>query len=319
MHSIHKNVQISGIICTYNIPDTFYLALESLTNQNFSKNDYEIIIVDHTISDKIPSSIREIIDQNDCEIRYIPESKKGLSAARNTGIEHSNAEIIAFIDDDAIADPDWLSSILEIYEKEPDAWAVGGKVKPLWDVDPPDWFDDTMLRSLSIVDWGNEIRPLIWPERLIGTNFSFRREVFEKIGFFDTQLGRKGSLLLGNEDTEIQERIHELGKYVYFTPHAIVHHHIPPERLTKKYFFDRSYGGGRSEAILSHRDDKKFSIFKVLMGRSVQIGKFFALQLITVFDEKKRLNLWRNLWYHIGYIHQSAILIFSIKSKKDKI
>lgn len=317
MSSNSKNVLISAIICTYNIPDTFYSTIESLLHQNLSKGKYEIIIVNHTISDRIPSSIQKIINQNDSDIRYIAESEKGLSAARNTGIKQTKAEIIAFIDDDAIADPDWLSSILEIYEKEPDAWAVGGKVKPLWSVDPPDWFDDTMLRSLSIVDWGNEIRPLIWPERLIGTNFSFRREVFEKIGFFDTQLGRKGSLLLGNEDTEIQERIHELGKYVYYTPHAIVQHHIPPERLTKKYFFDRSYGTGRSQAILAHRDGKKIPIVRVLLGRSVEIGKLFVMQFKELFNEQKRFNIWRNLWHHIGYLHQSMILILSIKKSKD--
>lgn len=312
MQSSQKKISISAIICTYNIPDIFYSALESLINQNISKKEYEIIIVDHNLNNQIPLPIQEIINQNDCGIRYIAESKKGLSAARNTGIKHSKADIIAFIDDDAVADSGWLSAILEIYEKEPHAWAVGGEVKPIWGADPPDWFDDSMLRSLSIVDWGNEARPLIWPERVIGTNFSFRREVFEKIGQFDPELGRKGSLLLGNEDTEIQERIHEIGKYVYYTPDAIVFHHIPPERLTKKYFFNRSYGTGRSEAILSNRESKKIPILKVVLGRSLNVGILFTMHFLSILNEKKKFHMWKNICYHIGYIHQSMNLIFSI-------
>lgn len=306
-----EDILISVIICTFKIPDFFYLTLDSIINQNISPNKYEIIIVDYNTSNIIPSPIQDIIGQSKCNIIYSPESRKGLSTARNTGIKQTNSEIVAFIDDDAVADPDWLSSILEIYEKDIDAWAVGGKVLPIWGAKRPDWLDDTLLRMLSIVEWGEECRPLIWPERLIGTNISFKKVVFSKIGFFNVKLGRKGKILIGGEDTEIQERIHQINKRVMYTPKAIVNHLVPQERLTKNYFLNRSYGNGRSVAIQSYYENKKNTILKCLPQKSLDIAILFAMQLFCKSNPKLTFFRWRSIASYIGFIHQSIILILT--------
>ena len=88
-----------------------------------------------------------------------------------------------------------------------DIWAVGGKTLPLWQTARPDWITDDMLVSLSLRDYGVEPRYLEWPERIIGVNCAFRKDIFQKTGFFDEQLGRKGDTLFDQEDIEIQRKI----------------------------------------------------------------------------------------------------------------
>jgi glycosyltransferase involved in cell wall biosynthesis len=254
MSNIFKDdkVRISVVVCTHRNPLLLNKTLESLSIQTIRRGLYEVIVVDNNSGD----STRQVVDRYP-EVRYIFEEKLGLSHARNTGVQDVRGDIIAFIDDDAEASEGWLEALLKIYEAVPDAWAVGGKVLPIWDAPKPDWITEDKFRQLSLVVWGDASRPLHWPERIIGTNCSFRRQVFSDIGFFDTGLGRIGTVLLGNEDTEIQQRIHALGRLVYYTPDAVVHHHVPAHRMTREYFKRRSEGTIFSQSILSLRSQGK--------------------------------------------------------------
>jgi glycosyltransferase involved in cell wall biosynthesis/MoaA/NifB/PqqE/SkfB family radical SAM enzyme len=240
--------RISVVICTHRNPNLLKKALESLAQQGLRNELYEVIVVDNNSND----NTKEVVEAYP-SVKYVFEQRIGLSYARNAGIEKARADIIAFIDDDAEASPDWLKALLDIYDNLPDAWAVGGQVLPIWDAQKPEWLTNDYYRSLSLVEWGQDARPLQWPERIIGTNCSFRRQVFTDIGYFDTDLGRIGSAMLGNEDTEIQQRIQSLGRLVYYTPDAIVHHHVPAWRMTRQYFQTRIEGTRLSQTIMSLR------------------------------------------------------------------
>ena len=89
---------------------------------------------------------------------------------RNRGVREASGEIVAFLDDDAVAGPDWLASILATYLTNPSVGAAGGKVLPIWDCERPAWLTDVRLRSLSLLDLGEASRSLQWPQRLIGAN-----------------------------------------------------------------------------------------------------------------------------------------------------
>ncbi len=244
--------KISAIVCTYRNPALLQKTLESLVSQTLPPQCYEIIVVDNNSCDGTEAVVRRYP-----VCRYVLETEQGLSHARNTGIRQARGEIVAFIDDDAEADSMWLEALLKTYEGRNDVWAVGGKALPIWDADKPEWLTEEYYRSLSLIDWGETVRPLRWPERIIGVNCSFRKEAFSKIGGFDDRLGRMGSLMLGNEDTEIQQRIHELGYQVMYSPHAVVYHHVSAVRMTKEYFERRSQGTRVSQAILGLRAQGK--------------------------------------------------------------
>ncbi|RLA92717.1 MAG: hypothetical protein DRG83_22075, partial [Deltaproteobacteria bacterium] len=272
-------------------------------------------VVDNNSQDESAKIVQQYNQNYFPKVEYALETRQGLSYARNLGVKLASSDIIAFIDDDAVAHPDWLASLLSMFDSIPDAWAVGGKVLPIWDGKRPKWIRDSMLRSLSIVDWGAECRPLKWPERIIGTNCSFRRRVFSEVGLFTENLGRRGTLLLGNEDTEMQERIHRLGKLVFYTPHAIVYHHVPHERMTKKYFYCRAYGTGKSHAILASRQDDVNGSLKRAFFSGLKLFQLILSFMWNIGREDTLFRTFRGIAFHFGYLTQAIALIWTPKSR----
>jgi glycosyltransferase involved in cell wall biosynthesis len=301
-------LRISSILCTYRRPDTLSAAIQSLWNQTLSTNEYEVIVVDNNSRDGTAGIVRKHQRDGGCHLRYVLERQQGLSHARNRGVREARAEIVAFLDDDAVAEPKWLSSLLDVYDRFADAWAAGGRVAPIWGAKRPNWLHDGMLRSLSLVDWGDEERPLQWPERVIGTNLSFRKRAFSEIGTFAPSLGRRGQLLLGNEDTEMQERIHKLGKLVFYTPRAVVRHHVPVQRMTKQYFYGRAYGTGRSEAILTAQRFGRAGLLRETLKNSRSLLRL-CVHPWTMMQEESRFGQMQFLARRLGFLHETLGLL----------
>jgi len=230
-------VRISVVLATYRRPGFLEQVLDSLNCQTLNKELYEVIVVDNNSQD----NTKDVATRYP-SVRYVFEEKLGLSYARNTGIRAAVGDIVAFIDDDSEADPGWLQALLDIYDKYPDAWAVGGKILLMWDAEPPEWLNEEHYCNLGFRDFGNISRQLSWPERIAGSNCSFRREVFSQMGHFKPALGRIGSILLACEEVQIQKRIYQAGYSVYYNPDAVVYHHVPASRMNKAYFSNHSLG-----------------------------------------------------------------------------
>ena len=179
---------ISAIVCTHNRSDLLQNTIQSLLVQTLDQDDYEIIVVDNASTDDTAAVVKALARQ-DRRVRYVLESELGLSYARNAGVEAARADIVAFIDDDALADRRWLAALLHAFEVYPLVWAVGGRALPLWEKDRPDWLHDALLIYLTVHDLGSQDRGLQWPEILVGTNCSFRRALFGRIGPFAVAQG----------------------------------------------------------------------------------------------------------------------------------
>jgi len=301
----------SVVVCTYRRPDTLPKVIESLLVQTLPEDQFEIIIVDNNSKDQTEKIVQRFVQNNPGRIRYVLEPRQGLSFSRNRGVDASAGEVLAFIDDDAVADPDWLKILLGGFQDQ-EVWAVGGKVLPVWLGVRPPWLEDSLLRNLSIVDWGDRERHLIWPERLIGTNISFRKDVFTSIGLFDILLGRKGTALLGNEDTEIQERIHHLKRIVLYIPEATVHHFVSAERLSKKYFYRRAFGTGRTETIRLFQDRHRRKPPGLLLRHMRSLFKDILFCYEYLWDESQRFYRIMDICLKFGALYQSII---SVKNK----
>jgi len=312
MQPNHKNVKISIIVCTYNLPDSFYNSIDSLLTQSLLSSDYEIIIIHYNISKKTPKSIKKYLDNPLHNIIYLPIINEGLSNARNSGISIANSEIIAFLDDDAVADSGWLQSLVEVFNQKGDAWIVGGKVLPFWKGIRPQWLSDDLFGNLSLLDWGDSFKELKWPERVIGTNIAFKTEVFLNIGIFNPKLGRFGNLLMGSEETEIQKSVMMNTSYkVYYTPKAVVHHIVPPERMVPQYFNSRAYGHGRTQALIDIKEKNLFDALKTLLTFLNVLFwwslKMLIVKIFTPNNEKKNVFLKQRIYSHAGYIYQINI------------
>jgi GT2 family glycosyltransferase len=185
------------------------------------------------------------------DVKIVVSDGFGLSNARNAGVKNAEGEIVAFIDDDAVADERWLENLVKSYD-DPLVLGVGGLIKPIWESSRPIWFPEEL-------DWivGCSYKGL--PERKtcvrnpIGCNMSFRRSVIIDVGYFSMAVGRIGNNLLGHEDTEFgiraTNKLH--GTKIIFDPEAVVYHKVSEKRATLKYVLRRSFAEGFSKSGLS--------------------------------------------------------------------
>jgi len=226
------------IICTYDRYDLLPKAVASLTRQTFPASKFEIVIVDNSPDPGRSSEVSEDY-VGLSNLKWVIERKPGLSNARNVGIELARGEIVAFIDDDAIADSSWLDEMVSAFARFPaHAVAAGGQVIPIWEQPRPPWLHDKLLGYVSVVDWGGELRYAKPHEWVAGTNLAFRRDAVRDAGGFSVHLGRnRGSYaLLSNDETELIERMGSWGGRLLYVPEAKVQHLVPRERLTQAWF-----------------------------------------------------------------------------------
>jgi GT2 family glycosyltransferase len=236
---------------------------------------------------------------------------RGESGARNAGVAVSRGEVLAFLDDDATADPAWLGSLLEWYD-DPDVLGVGGAAHPNWDTARPRWFPTEF-------DWvvGCSYRGLPTEadtiRNLMGCNMSFRRDVIDRAGGFYDGLGRTGNDGFGCSETEFCIRAQRLlgGRYV-FEPRARIHHRVPEGRTTWRYFAARCRAEGRSKAHLTEREgqDQALALEKAYVRRTLPTGVARGLRDVARRD---RAGLARSLaivagagWTATGFVAGSA-------------
>jgi glycosyltransferase involved in cell wall biosynthesis len=249
----------SVVVPTFNRAPTLGMTLESLLGQETTVS-YEVVVVDNNSSDGTRAVVEALQDRPAGTLRYVVEREQGSSAARNAGIEAARGDIIVFVDDDVIAQPDWLQVLADTYRAYPDAWAVGGKVTLRLPADGPPWFDlesGILAAYLSRQDFGDGTVKIEYPHPLISANLSVSRAALSSAGAFDTTLGRFGDELLCGEDTELCTRIQHAGGTVYYSGRAVVTHVIPRSRMTKRFFRSRAYWEGRTVALLADRDDSR--------------------------------------------------------------
>jgi len=190
-------------------------------------------------------------------VTIIKSKKRGLSSARNIGIQKAQGEFVAFIDDDAVAKTDWLE-LLAANCGDPEVLGVGGFVQPVWESGRPSWFPEEVdwVVGCSYAGLGDQRCSVRNP---IGCSMLFRKSVFERAGLFDDNIGRLGKHLLGSEEAEFS--IRALNSFprskILYDPHAVVYHWVPAKRSCANYFFRRSYYEGISKKKMKNLAQNK--------------------------------------------------------------
>ena len=228
---------ISVIVCAYTDVrwNDLIEAVGSLRRQQMAPAEV-IVVVDHN-----PGLLARARAQFPNVTVIENTGPQGLSGARNSGLAAARGEIVAFMDEDATADPSWLQELAAAYA-DPNVMGAGGAIVPEWQHGRPAWFPEEF-------DWvvGCTYRGMPQAQapvrNLIGCNMSLRREVFAEVGGFRPGIGRVGTLPVGCEETELCIRVRQRwpqGELVY-VPAAVVRHRVPQGRATWEYFRSRCY------------------------------------------------------------------------------
>ncbi len=231
-------------VCTYNRYDHLPKCVESLTRQTLDPARFDVVVVDNS-PDATRAAEAGVAMQaiGGPRLTYLLEKTPGLSNARNVAACASSADVIAFIDDDAIAEPDWLERIVDAFESFGDkAGVVGGRIDPIWESARPNWLSDRMLGQVSVVDWGGSLRVAGPDEWFAGANIAYRRALLQKVGGFAVNLGRiggSGASLLSNEESAVNDAAVAAGLRLIYAPDARVSHLVDSRRLTREWFRQR--------------------------------------------------------------------------------
>jgi len=239
---------VSVVICCYTEHrwQDVVEAIKSLGEQTLAPSEV-LLVVDHN-----EELLRRACGAFD-GIRVLANShRRGLSGARNTGVEAATGVIVAFLDDDASSDPEWLATMLAPY-RDPDVAAVGGTAVPVW----PDGRAPALLPAelYWIIGCGFTGQPARLAEvrNLMGCAMSFRRDLVLRLGGFAEQVGRTAALPLGCEETELCIRLRQRvpGAKVLLQPAATVRHRVSADRVSWRYLRRRSWAEGLSKAAVS--------------------------------------------------------------------
>ncbi|NLX09181.1 MAG: glycosyltransferase family 2 protein [Chloroflexi bacterium] len=238
---------VSVIVCAYTEDrwDELGAAIASLQRQSIPPDEI-LIVIDHN------PALYTRAEAHFSGVKVLENVRqRGLSGARNSGIAAAQSAIIAFMDEDAIAAPDWIERLKAGYEN-PQVVGVGGAIEPLWAAGRPGWFPQEFdwVVGCTYLGMPTTVKPI---RNLIGCNMSFRREMFDAIGGFRDGIGRIGTRPVGCEETElcIRARQYAPNSLLTYDPQARVQHRVPPQRSTWHYFRSRCYSEGLSKALVA--------------------------------------------------------------------
>ncbi|AVH72412.1 glycosyltransferase family 2 protein [Nostoc sp. 'Lobaria pulmonaria (5183) cyanobiont'] len=308
------DIQISAIICTHNRDTYLGAAIDSLLAQDFAA-DFEIVIVDNGSSDRT----REVVEQKtyNPRLKYVFEPTIGLSVARNTGAKVASGDILAYLDDDAVASKGWLQVLYSAYYNNSKLAIAGGKVTLLWPpgIQQPRWLSPGLAANLGAYDLGDSNIYIEQPGSTPrGLNYSIRRSFLEEIGGFDPHLGRVGKNLLSNEELQMTEFALQRGWQVAYLPEALVAHNVAPERLQRSWFLNRGWWQGISECYREQLAGKA-GIAQLQRGSERFLrGLYKALQYFS--DPAERFDKLVYAYGQIGYLNAAIQGLLSTSNKK---
>jgi len=242
-------MKVSVVVCTYALDmyDEFVEAVESVLAQGY--DDLELVVVVDGTEAVYERVVADYGDREDVVV-HCNDENVGLLVSRNTGAELASGDVVAFLDDDVIADERWAERLVAAYEGH-DAIAAGGRLVPEWVAGEPEFLPEEFYFLIGVTHRGfaegpGEVR------NTFGSNISFRRDVFLDVGGFDPAIGgRKGDANLQGGETELAARVRrEYGEALWYDPEALVAHKIYDYRTEPGWLLDRAFWQGYSKRAM---------------------------------------------------------------------
>jgi len=260
--------RVSVVVCSYNGSRTIRECLDGIKKLDYP--NFEVIVIDDGSTDSTAAIASEF------DVHLIRTENRGLSSARNLGLEAASGEIIAYLDDDASPDPHWLTYMAASFRSTEHA-GIGGP-----NVGPP---NDGLVADCVANAPGNPVHVLIsdeLAEHIPGCNMAFRREALKAIGGFDTQFRVAG------DDVDLCWRVWERGWTLGFNPAALVWHH---RRGSIRSYWKQQIGYGKAEALLEPKWPEKYNHANHLTWSGRVYGKGLA-QALSLRPSRVYHGVW---------------------------
>jgi glycosyltransferase involved in cell wall biosynthesis len=301
--------RVAIVLPTHNRAASLRRAIRSVLAQLPEAPECSVIVVDNNSTDET----KQVCEGWTPRIRRVSEAQQGLSYARNTGIAATGLtghdDVIAFIDDDVEAAPGWLTTLAAAFARHPEVDCVGGRVLPSAGAMPP-WLTREHWSPLALQDHGpatqlfDKSRPL----GLIGANFAFRADVFQRIGGFSPEVQRVNDGVGSTEDHELLNRLYASGGRALYVPDAVVTTEVPEERMTRAYHRRWHRGHGRFHALMrtpeTERTRGRIAGVPLHLFRSAidDVGSWVRSALSG--DRARAFAAETRLWFFSGFLRE---------------
>ncbi len=245
-----------------------YLAelVDSLLMQGQRSFAWEIIVVDNASTDNTRDVVQGKAELAPIPLRYVYEPRLGLHEGRHRGTREAIGEFLAFLDDDTVVAPGWMSGVDLILSKTADA--VVSRILPRWEETPPGWLTELIgtgkfsyLTLLDLGDTPQQINPLyVW-----GASFFIRHSLVYDLGGFHPD-GMPPGLIQYRGDGELGffRVFKQQGYTAWYDPRSIAYHRVSAKRMTLEYLCQRSYNEGISDSYSQIREDHALYADKVV-------------------------------------------------------
>ena len=269
---------LSIVICSYNIASYISGALDSLYHQSAGLDNFEAIIVDNNSTDNTAEVFKQWRSSHaNGSFTYLTESKQGASFARNTGAEGAKGQWLCFMDDDAIANSNYVENIIKHIKTKPEAIGFGGRIIPKYIPSAPEWMSYYVSSLVGNFDYAPTACAFENGKYPLESNMIVKKDIYDSIGGFNTQLpGVLGTLRIGGEGKELFYKLLALGHTIYYDPAICVHHVVEVKKLTPEYMYRVASGIGRGEKTRT-LSISKGSYFKKIIEYLFKLGAAFVI------------------------------------------
>lgn len=300
-------MEFSVIICTFNRSKILAQCLTSLSQQSFSKEKYEVIIVNNNSTDDTEDMAMSF-SRHWPFFKYVTENDQWLSKARNTGSYLATGEYLLFLDDDVILPAGYLERVFYVKNNYGfKCW--GGVDMPYYETEKPLWVKDSYLQFRLPYTAFHQVNASK-KECVTGFSFIIEKKLLFDMGGFDPRVGMKGDVVGYGEETFLQHRLHDLAVPIGYDPELRLYHHMLPHKLKLKWYFDAADALGKSQAVFK-RDLSGLPLYLL-------ITKTFAeIWIVTLVDLSK--SSFKIVFYKDYYWQNWLIDSFKKIYKRKKL
>ena len=265
-----------------------------------------IYVVDNNSTDDTAELVRRMQSQTTAGLHYLFEARQSSSHARNLGINAGTGELIGFIDDDEEVDAAWYSVVQREFQ-DPAVDFIGGPYFAQPGLQLPDWLPPSYPAAIGVQQVkGRAAFGAGHEGNLNSGNAVLRRGIFDRIGLYSGKLGRSGRGLLSEEDADLYRRIQKAGFAGVFVPELVIYHHVPPERLSRRYHRRWCFWRGVSLGVVDREQHEptaySLGVPRYRIGRAVKALTQLPAAVLSgrssaAFDAELAL------WDLAGFIH----------------